>query len=57
MHLTDEILAPIRARYGEPDVLEWEGEISEREHGIATYNPRARCTTSPSSSSTATAWR
>jgi len=40
MHLTDEILAPIRARFGEPDVLEWEGEISEREHGIATYNPR-----------------
>jgi 8-oxo-dGTP pyrophosphatase MutT (NUDIX family) len=39
MHLTDEILAPIRARYGEPDVLEWEGEISEREYGIATYNP------------------
>jgi 8-oxo-dGTP pyrophosphatase MutT (NUDIX family) len=39
MHLTDEILAPIRARYGEPDVLEWEGEISEREHGIATYDP------------------
>jgi 8-oxo-dGTP pyrophosphatase MutT (NUDIX family) len=39
MHLTDEILAPIRARYGEPDVLEWEGEISEREHGLATYNP------------------
>ena len=41
MHVTDEILAPLRARYGEPDVLEWEGEISEREHGIATYNPRA----------------
>ena len=40
MHLTDEILAPIRERYGEPDVLEWEGEISEREHRIATYNPR-----------------
>src|SRR5437867_11209607 len=39
MQLTDEILAPIRARYGEPAVLEWEGEISEREHGIATYNP------------------
>src|SRR6266545_6172150 len=39
MHLTDEILAPIRACFGEPDVLEWEGEISEREHGIATYNP------------------
>jgi 8-oxo-dGTP pyrophosphatase MutT (NUDIX family) len=40
MHLTDEILAPIRERYGEPDVLEWEGEISEREHKLATYNPR-----------------
>ena len=39
MHLTDEILAPIRARYGEPDVLEWEGEISEREYSIATYDP------------------
>jgi ADP-ribose pyrophosphatase YjhB (NUDIX family) len=39
MHLTDEILAPIRARYGEPAILEWEGEISEREYGIATYDP------------------
>jgi 8-oxo-dGTP pyrophosphatase MutT (NUDIX family) len=39
MHLTEEILAPIRARYGTPAVLEWEGEITEREHGIATYNP------------------
>jgi 8-oxo-dGTP pyrophosphatase MutT (NUDIX family) len=39
MHLTDEILAPIRDRYGEPAILEWEGEISAREFGIATYNP------------------
>ncbi|MGE5272495.1 MAG: NUDIX hydrolase [Verrucomicrobiota bacterium] len=39
MHLTDEVLAPIRARYGEPRILEWEGEISEREYGIATYDP------------------
>jgi ADP-ribose pyrophosphatase YjhB (NUDIX family) len=39
MHLTDEILAPIRARYGEPAVMEWEGAISEREYGVATYNP------------------
>ena len=29
MHLTEEVLAPIRARYGEPHVLDWEGEISE----------------------------
>jgi ADP-ribose pyrophosphatase YjhB (NUDIX family) len=40
MHLTDEVLAPIRARYGEPRILEWTGEISEREYGIATYDPQ-----------------
>ena len=39
MHLTEEILAPIRERYGEPAVLEWEGEISAREFAVATYNP------------------
>ena len=39
MHLTDEVLAPIRARYGEPALLEWKGEISEHEYGIATYDP------------------
>ena len=38
MHLTDEILAPIRDRYGEP-MIRVEGEISAREFGIATYNP------------------
>jgi 8-oxo-dGTP pyrophosphatase MutT (NUDIX family) len=39
MHLTDEVLAPIQARYGEPRILNWEGEVSEREFGIATYDP------------------
>jgi 8-oxo-dGTP pyrophosphatase MutT (NUDIX family) len=39
VHLTEEVLAPVRARYGEPRILEWEGEISEREYGIATYDP------------------
>jgi ADP-ribose pyrophosphatase YjhB (NUDIX family) len=39
MHLTDEVLAPVRARFGQPALLDWEGEISEREYGIATYNP------------------
>lgn len=42
MHLTDEVLAPLRERYGEPARLEWEGEIDEREHALATYNPRRR---------------
>jgi 8-oxo-dGTP pyrophosphatase MutT (NUDIX family) len=39
MHLTDEVLAPIRARYGEPVLLEWSGEVTEQEYGVATYDP------------------
>jgi 8-oxo-dGTP pyrophosphatase MutT (NUDIX family) len=39
VHLDDTILAPIRALYGEPAILEWEGEISEREYAIATFDP------------------
>lgn len=40
MHVTEAVLEPLRKRYGEPAVLEWEGEISEYEHGLATYNPK-----------------
>lgn len=40
MHVTEAVLEPLRKRYGEPALLEWEGEISEYEHGLATYNPR-----------------
>jgi ADP-ribose pyrophosphatase YjhB (NUDIX family) len=39
VHLTEELLAPIRERYGEPVRLTWEGEISDREWATATYNP------------------
>jgi 8-oxo-dGTP pyrophosphatase MutT (NUDIX family) len=39
-HVDESVLAPLRKRYGEPVRLEWEGEISEREHSLATYNPR-----------------
>jgi 8-oxo-dGTP pyrophosphatase MutT (NUDIX family) len=39
VHLTDEMLAPIRERYGIPQLLDWEGEISEREYALATYDP------------------
>jgi ADP-ribose pyrophosphatase YjhB (NUDIX family) len=42
MHLTAEVLAPIRARYGEPVRLDWRGEISEHELGLITYNPTRR---------------
>jgi 8-oxo-dGTP pyrophosphatase MutT (NUDIX family) len=40
VHVTDAVLAPLREQYGDPVVLEWEGEITEREHALATYNPR-----------------
>jgi ADP-ribose pyrophosphatase YjhB (NUDIX family) len=40
VHLTEAILAPLRERYGEPTQLEWTGEIDEREHALATYNPK-----------------
>jgi ADP-ribose pyrophosphatase YjhB (NUDIX family) len=35
----NEIDAALRARYGEPAVLAWEGEISDAEWSVATYNP------------------
>ena len=40
MHVTEEVLAEARARYGEPLRMRWEGEIDEGEHGLATYDPR-----------------
>jgi ADP-ribose pyrophosphatase YjhB (NUDIX family) len=40
VHVDEAVLAPLRARYGEPLTLTWEGEISEREHAMATYNPQ-----------------
>jgi ADP-ribose pyrophosphatase YjhB (NUDIX family) len=39
VHLDDEVIAPLRERYGEPVLLRWEGEISDREWDLATYNP------------------
>lgn len=39
VHVTEEVLAPLRARYGEPVVLPWDGDISPEEHALATYNP------------------
>lgn len=35
----NEIDAALRARYGEPVVLPWQGEISDAEWSVATYNP------------------
>ena len=38
--MTEAVLAPLRERFGEPALLEWESEISEREHALATYDPQ-----------------
>jgi ADP-ribose pyrophosphatase YjhB (NUDIX family) len=40
VHVTEAVLAPLRDRYGEPALFEWEGEISEREHELVTYDPK-----------------
>jgi ADP-ribose pyrophosphatase YjhB (NUDIX family) len=40
MHVDEATLARVRAQYGEPMLLRWEGEISEREWALATYNPK-----------------
>jgi 8-oxo-dGTP pyrophosphatase MutT (NUDIX family) len=40
MHVDEELLAPLRQVYGQPAQLTWEGDISEAEHALATYNPR-----------------
>jgi ADP-ribose pyrophosphatase YjhB (NUDIX family) len=40
VHVDEAVLAPLRRRYGEPARLSWEGEITEREHELATYNAR-----------------
>jgi 8-oxo-dGTP diphosphatase len=39
VHLDEEALAPLRERYGEPLMLDWDSEISDAEWELATYNP------------------
>jgi 8-oxo-dGTP pyrophosphatase MutT (NUDIX family) len=39
VHLTEARLEELRRRYGEPAALDWSGEISAREHALATYDP------------------
>ena len=42
MHLTEAVLAPLRARYGEPEPLVWEGEVSRDEFALAGGSPHRR---------------
>jgi ADP-ribose pyrophosphatase YjhB (NUDIX family) len=42
MHLTDAVLAPLRERYGEPQPLRWDGEVSAEEYALAGGSPGRR---------------
>jgi ADP-ribose pyrophosphatase YjhB (NUDIX family) len=42
MHLTEAVLAPLRERYGEPQPLRWEGEVSAEEFTLAGGSPERR---------------
>ena len=39
MHVDDAALAPLRERFGDPAPLDWDGDISDAEWALATYNP------------------
>jgi ADP-ribose pyrophosphatase YjhB (NUDIX family) len=39
MHVGDAVLEPLRARFGTPAELRWEGDVTDAEWSIATYNP------------------
>ncbi len=39
MHVDETMLASVRKRFGEPVVLDWDGEVSDPELAMITYNP------------------
>ena len=38
-HVDEAVLAPVRARFGTPTELRWQGAISNVEWAVATHNP------------------
>jgi ADP-ribose pyrophosphatase YjhB (NUDIX family) len=42
VHVTEELLRPLVEQFGPPGRLEWDGEVTEAEYRLATYNPRRR---------------
>jgi ADP-ribose pyrophosphatase YjhB (NUDIX family) len=40
VHVDEAMLASVRERFGEPVVLEWDGEVCDPELAMITYNPR-----------------
>jgi ADP-ribose pyrophosphatase YjhB (NUDIX family) len=39
VHVGDAVLAPLREGFGTPVELPWQGEITDAEWAVATYNP------------------
>jgi ADP-ribose pyrophosphatase YjhB (NUDIX family) len=42
MHVTEAVLAPLRARYGEPRALPWESDVTAEEFALAGRSPERR---------------
>jgi 8-oxo-dGTP diphosphatase len=42
MHLTESVLAPLRERYGEPQTLVWDGDVTANEFSLAGSSPERR---------------
>jgi ADP-ribose pyrophosphatase YjhB (NUDIX family) len=42
VHVDETVLEQVRQRFGRPALLEWQGEVSEPELALITYNPARR---------------
>jgi ADP-ribose pyrophosphatase YjhB (NUDIX family) len=42
VHVDEAVLARVRRQFGEPVLLDWEGEVSDPELAMITYNPSRR---------------
>jgi len=42
VHVDEAVLAPVRARFGEPALLRWEGDVSGDELRLITFNAARR---------------
>ena len=42
MHVDEAVLAGVRERFGEPEILQWTGEVSDPELAMIRYNPSRR---------------
>jgi ADP-ribose pyrophosphatase YjhB (NUDIX family) len=42
VHVDEAVLARVRAQFGEPALLDWDANVSDRELAMITYNPSRR---------------